>query len=149
MYWGGARFQAHLPAPPYQCAIISLYNDANDGSFLEVQAFSIGSDANLSTDVDFQQGTFGSMVVQGWPVQLDRPTRAGQIWLDVFSAGAPNLPGPITNPISSLPSVYTSETQLSGQCFWRVPAGFSLRFANSLNFSNIAVALWWFVTAAG
>lgn len=143
MCWGGASFHSNAPGPPWLSAIISLYNDATDGSYLEVQAYSAGCDGGIAVNVDFQTGTFGSLVTQGHPVQFDMGQLPGQIWMLPTSSSTEFDPGPIANPFTSLPGVFDSSSSLSGLPFWRVPAKTSLRFAANEFFSDIAIALWW------
>lgn len=144
-YWGGSSFLSTSGGPPWLTAIISLYNDAIDGSYLEVHAFAAANDGGVGTNVDFQPGTTGSFVVQGQPVQFDLPTSFGQIFKQVVSSPTQFGPGPIPNPITALAAGFEGANGMSGQPYWRVPAGYSLRFGSTENSADISIALWWVV----
>lgn len=145
--WGGAGFTAPTSPPPYDSAIISLFNDATDGSLLHVVAISASSDGNIDTDVDFQKGSFGSKVTQGQPARFDQGMPFGQIWRQVVSSLSGTAPGPIPNPFSTL-AAFNGVFSIAGQTLWIVPPGYSLRFANSGPFSDIAIGLWWLVMSS-
>jgi len=144
--WGGAFFEASNSTPPFQTAVISLYNNANDGSYLRVLALTYDADGAYETDVDFQRGITGTLVNSCFPVRFDQPQPWGQIYQLVVNSPSAIEVGYITNPFGVLPTNSAFGGNMVGGPLWVIPAGYSLRFSPGGTFSDLGINLWYLVS---